>query len=168
MPLFDDPSALATDQVITGNLLTTASTFGTGNTALLSVPIPANAADTGQVFRFRLVGVSSSNGTLTFRVHTGANGSVSDPQAWQSIASASQASYERAGFDGILTVRTIGSSGTIQCEAVGYARSAALLPTVAAAVTTPTVNTTNTWYITLAAACSSGTFTAHQAVVEAV
>lgn len=150
-----------------GNLGGTAATSGTSTTALLSARVPARAASAGQVFRFRLIGVSSTLATVTFRVYVGSSGTTSDTQVWQSVTSGTQAANQRAGFDGTLTVRLAGASGTVQCEALGFAQTA-LLPTVVAAVTTPSVNTTNPWFITLAATVSGGTFTAHQAVVEAL
>jgi hypothetical protein len=150
-----------------GNLVATAVTSGTGNTALLVARVPANAVAAGQVFRYKLLGVSSSTGTLIFRVHAGVNGSVADAQVWQSITSAAQVANQRAGFEGLLTVRAAGAAGSAQAEALGFAQ-AALLPTLVAAVTTPTVNTAGAWFITLAVTCSIGSFTAQQAVVEAL
>jgi hypothetical protein len=156
--------------LITGsiaNLVTTAVSVGAANTALLVARVPANAVAAGQVFRFRLLGLSSTLGTLIFRVHAGTAGGVGDTQVWQSITSAAQAANQRAGFDGLLTVRTAGASGTVQSEALGFAQ-AALLPTVVAAAASPAVNTAGAWFITLAVTCSSGTFTALQAAVEAL
>jgi YD repeat-containing protein len=150
-----------------GNLVATAVTSGTGNTALLVARVPANAVAAGQVFRYKLLGVSSSTGTLIFRVHAGVNGSVADAQVWQSITSAAQVANQRAGFEGLLTVRAAGAAGSAQAEALGFAQ-AALLPTLVAAATTPTVNTAGAWFITLAVTCSIGSFTAQQAVVEAL
>jgi YD repeat-containing protein len=150
-----------------GNLVATAVTSGTGNTALLVARVPANAVAAGQVFRYKLLGVSSSTGTLIFRVHAGVNGSVADAQVWQSITSAAQVANQRAGYEGLLTVRAAGAAGSAQAEALGFAQ-AALLPTLVAAVTTPTVNTAGAWFITLAVTCSIGSFTAQQAVVEAL
>lgn len=163
MPLFGDPSV----GVLSGNLASTAATVGTSNTALLTVDIPANVTEVGQSFRLSLFGTSSASGTVTFRVHAGSNGSTSDTQVWQSITSVNQANNQRAGFDGLLTVRAIGTGGTVQCEGLGFAHTA-VLPTVVNAATAPTVNTTNIWSITLAVACSNGIFTAQQAVVEAL
>lgn len=163
MPLFGDPSARAAS----GNLTTPAPTAGIGSTVLLSVDVPANAVSAGQVFRLSLFGTSSSFGAVTFRVYAGPNGSTADALVWTSIASTGQASNQRAGFVGTLTVRSAGSGGTVQCECVGFAHTA-LLPTNVAAVTAPTVNTGNQWAITLAASCSTGTFTAQQAAVEAL
>jgi hypothetical protein len=137
-------------------------------TALLTVRVPAKAANAGQVFRFRAHGLSNSTGMVAFRVLVGATGTTSDAVAWTSITSAAQAANQRAGFDGMLTVRTSGATGTVQAEAQGFAHTA-LLPTTVAAVTTPTVNTTTPWFITLAVTVTTlGSYTAHQAVVEAL
>lgn len=150
-----------------GNLTAPSATSLTTITALLSVRVPARAVAVGQMFRFRLIGNSSSTGTLIFRVLAGATGTTSDAQAWQSTTSAAQAANQRAGFEGVLTVRSTGATGTVQAEGLGHAGTA-LLQTVVAAPTTPTVNTTNAWFITLAVTCSFGAFTAQQAVVEAL
>lgn len=150
-----------------GNLATTASSSSTSASPLLSVRVPAKAASAGQVFRMRVQGNSSSTGTVTFRVYAGSNGNTTDTQVWVSTTSGAQTANQRAGFDGTLTVRSAGAAGTVQCECLGFA-GASLLPTAIASVATPTVNTTNPWFITLAVTCSVGTFTAQQAVVEAL
>lgn len=150
-----------------GNLTGTSVTGAAADTALLVARVPPNAAVVGQVLRFKLFGISSSTGTLIFRVHAGAAGSIADTTVWQSITSAAQVANQRAGFEGLITVRAAGGAGTVQCEALGYAQ-ALLLPTLVAAVTTPAVNTAGAWFITLSATCSTGTFTAQQAVVEAL
>lgn len=163
MPLFGDPSASFTSDSLT----TTAATVSTSNTGLFTVDIPANAVVSGQVFKLNLFGTSSSTGTVTFRVHAGSNGNTTDTQVWISTTSSAQAANQRAGFDGLLTVRLAGSSGTVQCECIGFAHTAGL-PTSVAATATALVNTVNGWSITLAASCSTGTFTAQQAAVEAI
>lgn len=150
-----------------GNLATTAASSGISSTALLSVRVPARAASVGQVFRMHVQGNSSSTGTLTFRVYAGASGNTSDAQVWVSTTSAAQVANQRGGFDGTLTVRNAGTGGSVQCECLGFAGTA-LLPTAIAAVTTPTINTTSAWFITLAVTTTVGTFTAQQAVVEAL
>lgn len=150
-----------------GNIAAPVATTGTADFALLSARVPGNASVVGQVFRFRLAGISSTTGTLIFRVHAGSAGTTGDATVWQSITSAAQVANQRAGIDGMLTVRSIGTTGTVQCEALGYAQ-AALLPTLVAAVTTPTVNTTTPWFITISVTASVGVFTAQQAVVEAL
>jgi hypothetical protein len=151
-----------------GNLATTASVGSLTEGVLLATRVPAKAATAGQVFRVRAIGNTSAASTLTFRVRVGTSGSTTDAQCWLSVTSASIATNNRAGFDGLLTVRAAGSSGTVQCEALGFA-AAVLLPTTVAAPATTSVNTTNPWFITLTATTSiSGGFVAQQAVVEAL
>jgi hypothetical protein len=141
----------------------------TTQTSLLTVAVLANSVRVGDVFEIELHGVSSSIGVLVMEVLVGttnnAAGSVpAGTVAWLAQSSAAQTANQRAGFRGLLTVRSIGA-GTIECECVGYANTV-LLPTTIAAVTTPAVTTTAAWYITLACSCSSGTFTAQQATVK--
>lgn len=150
-----------------GNTAATVVTSTTADTLLLAARIPANSLSVGQVLRVSTIGVSSSTGTLIFKVHIGTAGSTADAVAWTSITSAAQVANQRAGFDGFLTVRTLGSGGTVQCEALGFAQ-AALLPTLVAAAATAAANTTVVLFVTLSVTCSVGTFTAHHAVVEAL
>jgi hypothetical protein len=159
-----NPSLTAVAQV--KNLATTAPTASTTDTALLSMPVAAGFG-VGQLFIFELFGVSSSTGTLTFKVHCGAAGTVSDNTVWTSITSAAQSANQRASFRGQVVIRVTGTSGTVEGEALGQAQ-AAVLPAVTGAVTTPTVATNATWFITLSAACSSGTFTAETAYIRSL
>lgn len=145
----------------------TAATSGTGETLIHKALIPANSCKVGDTFRISVHGISSSTGTLIFRVKAGANGTTADTQAWISLTSAGQAANQRAGFDGLLVVRSIGGSGTVQCECLGYAQ-AALLPTVVAGVGTVTINTTANWYIDIVCTYSSGTWTAQSAAIVGI
>ena len=139
----------------------TVATSGTGDTLIFSAKIPANSIKIGDTFSIETHGISSSTGTLIFRVHAGANGSVADTTAWVALTSAAQAANQRAGFRGLLTVRSL---TTVQCEALGYAQ-AALLPTVISAVATTTITSTAAWFITISCTCSVGTWTAQEASI---
>lgn len=145
----------------------TSVSSGTGTRVLLAAPVPANSAPAGQTFRIRMQGNSAATlgTTVSFRVYVGTNGSTSDTLCWTSITSGTIANNQRAGFDGMLTVRTAGTTGIVQCECLGFGNTA-LLPTTTAAPATATVNTTQTWYITLVAV-SSSTFAAQQVLVAA-
>lgn len=163
MPLFPASGPAG----ILATLPATSATAGTVDTALLVAAIPPAALVVGQVISARLLGVSSSNGTLIFKLHVGPLGTVADPAAWTSLTSAAQVTSQRAGFDGLLTVRSTGAGGTAQAEALGFAQ-AALLPTVVTAAATVSLNTTVGQFLTLSATCSFGTFTTQQAAVEAL
>ncbi len=149
------------------SLAAPASTSGAVAFALITARVPPNAVIPGQTFRFKVIGNSSATGTLIFTVRAGSNGLIGDATVWTSITSAAQVANQRAGFEGLLTVRSVGTSGTVQCEALGFAQ-AALLPTLVAAPVTPTVNTTAPWFITLGVTVSTGAFVAQQAVLEAL
>lgn len=142
-----------------------ASTSGTRETVILTASIPAGSVSVGDTFEMYAFGISSSTGTVTFRVRAGANGTTSDSQVWIGTTSAAQVANRRSGLSGLLVVRSIGASGTVQCECLSFAHTA-LLPTVASAVTTPTVNTTNNWVISITCTCSSGTWTAQSAYIS--
>lgn len=150
-----------------GNISTAVSVGALTEGVLLAARVPGKAVNVGQVFRFRMLGVASG-GTVAFRVRIGANGTTADAQSWVSVTSGTLAANNRAGFEGLLTIRSIGSGGTAQCEALGFGNTTSL-PTVTAAVATASVNTTNAFYITLTVTTSlGGGFAAHQAVVEAL
>lgn len=137
------------------------------DTLLITARVPANAVSVGQTFDVDALGISSSTGTLIFRIHAGANGTTADTVAWTSITSAAQVANQGAGIHGKVVVRSVGGAGTIEAEGLGFAQ-AALLPRVVAAVTTPTVVTTSPWFITLSVTASTGTFIAQTAAVTAL
>lgn len=150
---------------ITAKLSATAATSGTSETKLFSATIPANRVVTaGSSFRIRMVGTSSSTGTLTFRVRVGANNSTADNQCWVSATSAAQAANVRAGLDCTVTLR---SSTTVIADGAAHA-NAVILPTVANAPATAAITSSNTWYIVVSATCSAGTFTAQTCIIEQV
>jgi hypothetical protein len=145
-------------------LSTTAVTSGTGETLIFKAQIPANSVSVGDTFEMSIFGISSSTGTVTFRVRAGANGSTSDTQVWIGTTSAATVANRRSGFNGLLVVRSIGASGTVQCECLAFAHTSQL-PTVVAAVTTPTVSTTAIWNIDITCTCTVGTWTAQSAFI---
>lgn len=161
----DDGGVVKTLAGLIATLSAPVATVGAAENVLLTGTVKANSVKVGEVYRVKILGISSSTGTLIFRVRTGPAGAITDNQAWISITSAAQVANQRAGFEGLITVRSIGAGGTIQCEALGFAQ-AALLPTVVAAVTTAAVDTTADWLIDLDVTCSLGTFTAQQASIE--
>jgi hypothetical protein len=138
------------------------ATSGTGETLLYKCAIPANSVATGDTFRARVVGNSSSTGTLIFRVRVGANGTTSDNQAWISTTSAAQVANAWAGFEALVTVR---SATSVQAAGVATA-GVVVLPQLIGAPATAAIASTATWYIDIDATCSSGTFTAQVSAIE--
>jgi hypothetical protein len=150
-----------------GNINAAVSIGGLTEGVLLAARVPAKAVNVGQVFRFRMLG-NATGGTVAFRVRIGTAGGTGDAQAWVSVTSASLSANNRAGFEGLLTIRSVGTGGTAQCEALGFGNTA-LLPTTTAAVATAAINTTVAWFITMTVTTSlAGGFVAQQAVVEAL
>jgi hypothetical protein len=149
----------------TNTLAGTAATSGTGDTAILASRIPANSVKAGDTFEVECHGISSSTGTVIWRIHIGPSGVVGDATAWVSITSAAQVANQRTGFKGLVKVISIGAPGSALAEAVGYAQ-AAVLPTVVAAQANVTPTTTADWFITISCTCSSGTVTAYAAIVK--
>jgi len=144
------------------------ATVGVAETLIMNYRVPLNSVQVGSTFCIACHGISSSTGTLIFRVRVGALGTVAgDAQCWISITSAAQVANQRAGFTGLLTVRALGAPGNIQCECLGYAQ-AALLPTVVGAVAVTNATTTALWYIDISCTCSVGTWTCQEATIGLV
>lgn len=139
------------------------ATSGTGETLILAAKLSANSVKIGDTFEIETHGISSSTGTLIFKIRVGAVGTVAgDGQiAWTSITSAAQVANQRAGFKALLTIRSL---TTVQSEGVGYAQ-AAVLPSVVAAVATATIASNAIWFIDITCTCSIGTWTAQEATV---
>lgn len=139
-----------------GTLVTPIATSGTGETVLWSIQLPAGFT-VNDAFHLLLRGISSSTGTLTFRLRVGTAGTVADALLWTSTTSAAQVANAHAGIDvlaAIITATTIKASGT------GFAGTAALGTLIGAAFA-PTFAPGAPWRLTLTAQCSVGTFTAH-------
>jgi hypothetical protein len=147
------------------NLAAAVATSGTGETKLFNLQVPANRAVVGSTYRIRMVGNSSSTGTLIFRVRVGANGTTSDNQVWISTTSAAQVANARAGIlDVLVTVR---SATTAIADGVAHA-GAVMLPTLIGAPATAAIVISSAWYIDVDCTCSSGTFTAQVGSIEEV
>ncbi len=150
---------------MSAHLASPVATSGTGETLLHRMLIPANqVTNIGSTFRIRLFGISSSTGTLIFRVRVGANGTTADNQAWQSTTSAAQAANTWGGMDVYLTLR---SATTLQASGFALATAVVLRQLVGAAATATIAPTAN-WFIDLDVTCSVGTFTAHNATIELI
>ena len=148
--------------LVLSNLTGAVATSGTGDTLLFKLAIPANFVAIGDTFECMLFGNSSSTGTLLFKVHAGAAGTVSDATAWTGTTSAAQVANAYAGLKLLVTVR---SATTIIVSGCGWA-GAVVLPQLIGAPTTSAIVSTAIWYITLSCACSSGTFTAQVATIN--
>jgi len=133
---------------------------GTSDTAILSAQIVLNSVAVGDTFTAECGGLSSSTGTLIFKLHCGAAGTTSDPTIWTSTTSAAQSANAHAYCKIKAVIRTIGSGGTIVAE--GWAIASGIgLSTLTGTLVTGAVNTTNAFFLTLSVTCSSGTFTAN-------
>ncbi|MDP1614327.1 MAG: hypothetical protein Q8L68_00870 [Methylococcales bacterium] len=142
------------------------ATSGTGETLLFKLDVPANLVAIGHTFWVTVFGVSSSTGTLIFRVRVGANGTIADNQAWISATSVAQVANAWASVNGLLVVRSIGT-GTVQGTG-GALAGAVVLPQLIGAAATAAVATSAIWYIDVCCTCSVGTFTAHSGTIEQV
>jgi hypothetical protein len=146
------------------NLIAAVVSSGTTEKILLQLQIPAARAVVGSTFRMRIIGNSSSTGTLIFKVRCGAGGTITDAIAWTAITSAAQVANARAGFEAIVIVR---SATTLYTDGLGHA-AALNLPTFVAAPATSVIAISGIWYINLTVICSSGTFTAQVGTIEEI
>jgi len=150
---------------VTAKLATTSATSGTGEVKLFSCAVPANrVVSAGDSFHIRMMGNSSSTGTLIFRIRVGANNSTADNQCWISTTSAAQVANARAGIDCTVTLR---SSTTVIADGVATA-GAVVLPTLIAAPATAAITSSSNWFIVVTATCSVGTYTAQTCVIDQV
>ena len=146
------------------NLAAPVVSSGTTEKILIQLAIPGARAVSGSAFRAWIMGLSSSTGTLIFKVRAGAGGTITDAVACTFITSAAQVANKRAGFDALSIVR---SATTLYTDGVAYAGSLQL-ETVIAAAATSAVTISGAWYISLTVICSSGTFTANVGLIEEI
>lgn len=146
-----------------GVLTSAVATSGTGDTALFtSTAFAANTLVSGSALKIRIAGVPSTTGTLTFKVHIGTAGTVSDAAVLTTATTAASAGANRwVDIDSLIVVRTNGSSGTAIGSALGVNQTgnATILNAIAAPATV-TVDTTQANFLTASCACSTGNFTA--------
>lgn len=153
-----------------GRLTAAVATSGTGATLILTAKIPAKILQVGTVFRYAIHGVSSSTGTVAVTPKIGTAGTAADATI-VAATSAAQVANQWAFIEGIVTVTALGTTGQVKGSARGTAGTVAWHQPAAAIANgagQQAVNTTVDNFITLAIACSVGTFTAHQAYIDVV
>ncbi len=145
---FSDGRVLAS---ISSNV--TSSSTASTETIIMRATIPANSpyfTSPGRPIKLRMMGYSTSTGTLTFRVRAGANGTISDSVVWASTTSAAQVANQRAGVDIELIMPT---TTTLIGDGDGSAGTATL-GTAVAAPASVTIAPGSTWYIEVTVVCS--------------
>lgn len=135
--------------------------IGTTQTMVASYSIPANTLVAGMAFQLEAFGVQTLSNTPTWFICLGTGNNTSDPVI-SSVGAAQTASAGGVNFEGLLTVRTIGSSGT--CIASGVAVGS--VSVVATTATTTTINTTVQNYLTLQCKTGTSTHNVHQAFIS--
>lgn len=143
----------------------------TTETVVLSARIPANSVSIGQVFVIRGIGVMSAANVPTWRVRVGATGGVGDT-ACLTITTAAGVANGRHGCDLLLTVRSIGAGGTVNCEGLAHSGTAATTVTwsqpALGAATTTAAATNAAWFITLTLSQTIGSSLIQQAVIQSL
>ena len=140
-------------------------TSGTGATVLFNAQIPTNAQlGVGSYFRIRMFGNSSSTGTLAFVLHAGAAGTNADAAIWTPATSAAQVANHRSSIECL--VRYAPSSNKVFPDGVARFSNLFVEEATIAAQTGTAIVPTAPWFLTLTCACSVGTFSVDEAVVE--
>jgi hypothetical protein len=144
---------------------TTTATVAVGSAAqtqLISYQIPVAAAAVGSTYGVNLFAVNGGTGqaTITWQIHCGTTNTTAD----QVVASAVNATGASLGtsFNGLLTVRSTGASGT--CMAAGQASGASTatntsLMGISTNTATQTINTTSTNPLYVTVSAQAGTTT---------
>jgi hypothetical protein len=142
----------------------------TTETLVLAARVPANAVMVGSVLRWRASAiVATTTATVTWRARIGTLGTVAGDTVVADVVvtAAVGTANARSHYEGYLTIRSLGTGGTLEGE--GYAITAATVAnTTAAAAATSAVNTTTPWFLDLTATLSATAGTVVQAMVEAL
>jgi len=135
----------------------------TTETVVHQLTVPANGLLVGTTLRCKVVGTVSAAATVTFKLHLGTLGTTGDAL----VATVAAAAAAAGGVDGelCLTVRAVGSSGSV--IAAGRITAAAVSGTIAAPAAV-TVNTTNQLILSLTLTASAGNTVAQLAFVDVV
>jgi len=134
-----------------------------GYTTMLNLTIPANTVITpGETFECKLYGIALAAKTVAFQVYVGTTTTAvgtAVPGAgitpvWTSATSAAQVVNELAGLDVLVTLY---SATTVQASGMAWAEAASLgnLAQTAGEIAPTTIAPTSTWYIIIAATCST-------------
>lgn len=137
----------------------------TVQTPIASYVLPANALSAGQMFQMQTFGTQATAGLVTFYLCVGTAGTSADTVV--SSCSASVAAAGGSTSEGMVTIRTIGSTGT--CIGGVAAQGSVFASTnVSTTTATQTINTTVQNYLTLQIKSAAGTHTVQQAIISGV
>jgi len=155
-------AAQTTATVLTAPVVTTSTT----EIVMLSALVPANRVSVGTTYRITMFGVTAASGNPTFKVHLGAAGTIADALA-ATIGPVTSTVAAGGWIEFLMTFRAAGVGGSAMVN--GNAQLAGVInaQTAAAPVVTA-VDTTGARYVTVTAAMSASTFTAHTASIEVV
>jgi hypothetical protein len=141
------------------------ATSGTGQTQVVSLSIPAKTLAVGTTFAIKAFGVQNATAAtaVIFQIHLGPSNTTSDPI----VSSSGEAAAANGGIatDGMLTIRTTGSSGTTTAGIVNTITNGA---TTSTTTTTQTVDTTADNFLTLSVSTSAGVHTIEVAAISVV
>lgn len=155
------------------SLATTVAVPITTETLVLSARVPANCVTPGQVFKWRATTILTGADAPTWRARVGAVGTVAgDTVIADVVVGAASVANGRSTYEGYLTIRSIGSGGTMEAEGHAITTSAGSVAVAAqttiAAPTTTAVATNAPWFIDITLSTTIAASTVVQAFIEAV
>lgn len=151
--------------------VTAATTFTTEVVlAPLTTPLPIGSLQVGTTFRFKVQATAGASSVYTMRIHLGVNGTTADATVLTVAMTAGVTNPGGAVLEGVVAIRTLGSSGVTVATGWGIATGAAAATPVitipAAAPTATTINTTIANVLTCSVQSSVGTGTVGFATAE--
>ncbi len=166
MPLIKTKQKVDFTQSEAVTVASTASETTVVGTGEGSLTIQKNSAAVGKTFRVKATGYYSNTGTptLTLKLKAGSTVLVSTG----AITTATSASNRVFNYEAIVTVYTIGASGTVlgQCDFADNASTIALTATTAAVTVDSTANQTLNVTAQWSASSASNTLTVTNLIVE--
>jgi hypothetical protein len=139
-------------------------TSGTTQTVVLQLDLPANSLQVGSTFNVIAAAIDSVSANLTWQIHLGPLGTTADPVVC-SVVQGTNGGATPSYNQGLVTIRSIGASGTAIGEILSNIIANAYISNQTA---TTTVATTADNKLTLSVAAASGTATVYVALIEQV
>jgi hypothetical protein len=133
---------------------------------VLSYQIPSDSVSAGTTFRVSAAGLQTdADATLTIELVLGPNGTTDDTLvASASVSVTTGEGLGGVGIDGLLTIRSVGNSGTAFGNVFGVASGNSAGSS--SATSTQAVDTTVTNYLSLFISASTGTFTTQTGTIN--
>jgi hypothetical protein len=142
---------------------TQAITTATTQTVIASMAIPASTLLAGDTFKLKVFATQSTSSTVTYQIRIGTHNTSADTSVCSVVQAVGTGATGAAHFDGLLTVRTTGASGTCIASGIAYGSTT---PVISTATATVAISTTVQNYVSVSVANSAGTHTIQTAFVS--